>query len=68
MLGQRHIPMVTKKSPEKPKSALYKQFNTNTKLSILPTMLQQNDNDENNKRKEKILDRQYVAVTTNASC
>ena len=50
MLGQRHIPMVTKKSPEKPKSALYKQFNTNTKLSILPTMLQQNDN-ENNKRK-----------------
>jgi hypothetical protein len=51
MLGQGHIPMVTKKSPEIPKSALYKQLNTNTKLSILPTMLQQNDNDENNKRK-----------------
>jgi hypothetical protein len=51
MLGQGHIPMVTKKSAEIPKSALYKQLNTNTKLSILPTMLQQNDNDENNKRK-----------------
>jgi len=50
MLGQGHIPMVTTKSPEIHKSALYKQLNTNTKLSILPTMLQQNDN-ENNKRK-----------------
>jgi len=53
MLGQGHIPMVTTKSPEIPKSALYKQLNTNTKLSILLTMLQQNDNDENNKTKQK---------------
>ena len=51
MLGQGHIPMVTTKSPEIHKSALYKQLNTNTKLSILLTMLQQNDNDENNKEK-----------------
>ena len=58
--------MVTKKKSLEIPSQTY--INTNTKLSILPTMLQQNDNDENNKRKEKILDRQYVAVTTNASC
>jgi hypothetical protein len=48
MLGQGHIPTVTKKSLEIPSQPY---INTNTKLSILPAMLQQNDNDENNKEK-----------------
>jgi hypothetical protein len=48
MLGQGYIPMVTKKSLEI-QSCHY--INTNVNLSILPTMLQQNDNDENKKIK-----------------
>jgi hypothetical protein len=58
MLGQGYIPMVTKKSLEI-QSCHY--INTNVNLSILPTMLQQNDNDEN--KKIKFLDGQYGKMT-----
>lgn len=59
MLGQGiHSPIVTKKNPSNTKSTFY--INTNMKLSILPTMLQQNDNENN---KEKFLAGQYVAVS-----